>query len=692
MPFLRLIAPLIAGIILALYFPSYSSWIYIIAGVSFCLLLLWNWYDSKNQNFSRRWIYGAMAGLFLGIAGYSITLLKQPFHNKFYFEHYLQKGSDSLLVTIISQPQEKEKTLKATVEVNRVISNGKTIETTGKAIFYFAKDSLAYLIKYGDVLFVHAPLEYVKPASNPDEFDYKNYLALHGIYREGYVKDNEFIFTNYTNAPWLLSFTNKCREKLISLLNEKIKGDEANIASAILLGYRDDLSQTVIHQFADSGTIHVICVAGLHVGILFWLLGLLLLPLEKLKHGKLIRTILLVLFLWLYALFTGLATPVLRTTVMFSFLVIGRHFGRYTNTVNTLAASAFLMLLINPFSIADTGFQLSYLSVLGIIVIYPLLKELFEFRNFIAGKIWELTCLSASAQIAIAPLSLLYFHQFPNYFILTNLLIVPLLSIVIYSGVLFFITVHIPFISVVTTWILQKSLLLMNSLVGKAPHLPLFVTKGVSISIPEAMILYLALICLFVFWFNKKYRSLFIALFCFTLFLGIRVWKDHTNSNQQIFAVYNIPKHSAIAFLSGKQSVLIQPVDSLNFCYHIQCHWWDRGIIDSTPLRKDTNAVLLSNHLCIRHNFAIFNKDIIGFVRNNEDLPSTPQKIRVHYLVVSGNYKWNMAALQNAFIFDKLIFDSSVSPYRLKKWKEECEQLHIGYYDVNTQGAFIENC
>jgi competence protein ComEC len=422
------------------------------------------------------------------------------------------------------------------------------------------------------------------------------------------------------------------------------------------------------------------------------LLGLLLLPLEKLKHGKLIRTILLVLFLWLYALFTGLATPVLRATVMFSFLVIGRHFGRYTNTVNTLAASAFLMLLINPFSIADTGFQLSYLSVLGIIVIYPLLKELFEFRNFIGEKMWELTCLSASAQIAIAPLSLLYFHQFPNYFILTNLLIVPLLSIVIYSGVLFLTTAHIPFISIVTTWLLQKSLLLMNGLVGKAPHLPLFVTKGVSISIPEAMLLYLVLIYFFIFWLNKKHPSLFISLFCFTLFLGIRVWKDHTNSNQQIFAVYNIPKHSAIAFLSGKQSILFQPVDSLDFCYHIQCHWWDKGIIDSASLRKDTSAILLSNHLYIKHNLALFNKEQIAFIRNNENIPNTPQKVKVHYLVVSGDYKLNMAALQNAFIFDKLIFDSSVSPHRLKKWKEECEQLHIDYYDVNTQGAFIENC
>jgi competence protein ComEC len=684
MPFLRLILPLALGITFALYFPAQFS--LIIPAIAFLALLLWNWYDNRNQKFSNRWLFGTFAGIFLFIAGYSVTILKRPFNNESYYEHYLKAGRDSLIVKIVSVPQEKEKTIKATGEIVSIFSDNKQYQTQGKALFYFENDSLSQKIRYGDVLFLRTSLNNIKPPSNPDEFDYCSYLAMHGIYYEAYVRNKEFAYTGKNDAPWLLDLTNRCREKLIVLLNQRIKGNGAAVGSAILLGYRDDLSQSVIQQFADSGTVHVICVAGLHVGILFWLFGMLLLPIERFKHGKLVRTIFLIALLWLYALFTGLATPVIRATVMFSFLSIGRHLGKYTNSINTLAASAFFMLLVNPFSIADTGFQLSYLAVLGILTIYPVLNQLWEPKNYLIEKLWELTCLSISAQMAVMPLSVLYFHQFPNYFVFTNLLIVPLLSVVIYSGVLFFITAYIPFISVVTTWILQKSLLFMNTLVSNAPHLPYFVAKGLSISITESLLLYTILVLLFAFSMNKQYRALVLSLCCFIIFLGIRIYKNHIHVQQQIFAVYNIPRHSTIAFISGKHCITTQHIDSLDFCYHIQYHWWEKGITDSSSTTLK-HHLLLSNHLYLDSSYAQFNDTRIGFAGTN--LPG--KRTKVKYVVISGNYKQDIFALRNAFIFDTLIFDSSVSPYRLKKWKNECEQLHIPYYDVNEQGAFIEN-
>ncbi len=687
MPFLRVIAPLIAGISLALWFPAKAMLLFGITIAIFLCLLVWNLYQNKKQSFSTRWVFGALTALLLIATGYSLTLLKRPYQQHSYYEKFLDNKSDSLVITVLSEPQEKEKTIKVVAEINGISIDGKSHATTGKALFYFEKDSVANTIKYGDILLVHAYLEGIKRPGNPDEFDYRNYLALHDIYREAYVRAGDYSFTGKSHANWLLSFTNSCRQKLIVLLNNRIGGNEASVASAILLGYRDDLSQSVIQQFADSGTIHVICVAGLHVGILFWLLGLLLLPLEKLKHGKLMRTILLLLLLWLYALFTGMATPVLRATVMFSFLLVGRHFGKYTNSINTLAASAFLTLLVNPFALADTGFQLSYLSVLGIIVIYPMLNQWLTTRYFLLEKIWELACLSIAAQIAIAPLSILYFHQFPNYFVFTNLLIVPLLSLVLYAGLLFFITAHIPVLSTITGWVLQKSLWLMNGLVTHAPHLPYFVSKGLSISIPEALLLYVVLLALLAYVVNKMYNALLTSLCCLTLFLGIRVYKEYHNLHQQLFIVYDTPKHSTVAFLSGKQCITTQPVDSLDLHYHIQYHWWDKGIGDTVSLKSDS---IVTPNLFIQGHCVQFNKLKVAFIDNKKELPSS--KLTVNYLVLSGSYRADLASLQNAFIFDILIFDSSVSPYRLKKWKDECEQLHIPYYDVNQQGAFIENC
>ena len=582
--------------------------------------------------------------------------------------------------------------MKAVGEVKGIIDRGTLQKTSGKVMFSFQKDSVGDTIHYGDLVEVHTSLTYVKPPMNPDEFNYKHYLEMNGIYSEAFVPKHSFHLTGRSDAPWPLCFTDKCRHKLIDLLNHNIKGNAAAVASAILLGYRNDLSPSVVEEFVDSGTVHVICVAGLHVGIIIWLLNFLLLFLDNYKHGKLIRTLLLLSLVWLYALFTGMATPVIRASTMFSFLLVGRHFSRYTNSVNTLASSAFLVLLFNPFQLVDTGFQLSYLSVLGILTIYPLLNNIFEPGNFILKKIWELTCLSASAQLSIAPLSFLYFHQFPNYFLITNLLVVPLLSIVIYVGVLFFLTSYIPYISVAITWLFQKSLLLMNTLVGQSNHLPFYVTRGISISYWETTLLFISIICLFVFFSYKTYRPLVLGLLSLLLFIGTNIYKNILHSKQQLFAIYHVYKHTVPAFISGKESVMpFSDVSPSDFGYHVQYHFWEKGVKDTLTLRNDTSAVLLSGHMAVQYNFIQFNGKRYVFLRSNDDLPDSLDKFPVHCVIVSADYKAGMEALQNAFTFDTLIFDSSIAPSRLKKWKEQCAQLHISYYDVSKQGAYIEN-
>jgi len=692
-PLLRLLLPFACGIALGLNFSNHFPFVYATLA-SFVVLFIYKWYENKYSiGYSYRWIFGTLLAAFLFCAGYSFILLNTPSEKAIDISHCNPEGDRNYyLVSIISSPKEKDKTIKAVGEVKGIIERGTLKKTSGKVMFSFQKDTVGDTIRYDDMLEVHTTLTTIKPPMNPDEFDYMNYLEMNGIYYEAFVPKHSFHFTRTSDTPWLLRFTDRCRHKLIDLLNTKIKGNEAAVGSAILLGYRNDLSPSVVEEFVDSGTVHVICVAGLHVGILIWLLNFLLLFLDNFKHGKLIRTILLLLLVWLYALFTGMATPVIRATVMFSFLLIGRQFSRYTNSVNTLAASAFLMLLINPFSLADTGFQLSYLSVFGILTIYPLLNSIFEPRSFIVKKIWELTCLSASAQLSIAPLSLLYFHQFPNYFLLTNLLVVPLLSIVIYSGMLFFVTSYIPFVSIITTWLFQKSLFLMNTLVGQSNHLPFYVTRGISISSWETVLLFISIICLFAFFSRKTYIPLIVGLVSFLFFTGINIYKNIIHSKQQMFVVYHVYKHPVAVFISGRQSIMpFSDISSSDFSYHVQYHFWERGVRDTSSLRNDTSALLLSGHLAVQNNFMQFNGKKYVFLRNSDDLPDSLQKFPVHCVVVSADYKQGMAALQNAFTFDTLIFDSSIAPARLKKWKGECAALHILYYDVSKQGAYIEN-
>ncbi|HWY99033.1 MAG TPA: ComEC/Rec2 family competence protein [Bacteroidia bacterium] len=691
-PLARLFLPFACGIAFALHHSGNKTFLYIALAL-FILTLAYYLYNNKHDTgYKNRWIFGTLIAAFLFCTGYSFTFLNTPTERTSDISNHLQDDPHTFLISIISSPKEKDKSVKAVGEVKGIINHGQLLKTTGKIMVSFQKDTIGDTIRYGDLLVVHTQLNPVKPPMNPDEFDYKHYLELNGIYYEAFVPKHSFSNTGKSDVSWLLRFTDRCRHKLIDLLNDKIKGNEAAVGSAILLGYRNDLSPSVIEEFTDSGTVHVICVAGLHVGILFWMLNLLLFFFDRFKHGKIIRTILLLVLLWLYALFTGMATPVIRATVMFSFLLVGRQFSRYTNSINTLAASALLMLLINPFSLADTGFQLSYLSVLGILTIYPILNGLFEPRLIVIRKIWELACLSGSAQLSIVPLSLLYFHQFPNYFILTNILVVPLLSIVIYAGILFFITSHIPFVSTLVTWIFHKSLLLMNLLVGQSNHLPLYVTKGIFIYPLEVVLLFAFILGLFIFHHNRKYSTLVISLSVFTLFLGARIYQNIFHSKQQLFVVYHVYKHSSAAFISGRQSVMpFSNIDSSDFKYHLQYHFWEKGIRDTISIKRDTSLILLSGHLAARNNFIQFNGKRFAFIRNDDDVPDSLQKFPVHCIVVSAAYKMGMEALQNAFTFDTLIFDSSIAPSRLKKWKKQCDELHIKYYDVGKQGAYIEN-
>lgn len=689
-PFLRVILPFAAGIITELYFPAHYLFLYATI-VSLLFLFLWNW--RYRINYSTRWIYGSLLSAFMFTSGYAVTLLRTPTENKLYAGNLIGEAKDTLVVSIVSIPQEKEKTYKATGELTSIIKNGKQLKTTGKALFYFHKDSISENIKYGDVLLVYSQLKPIDAPANPDEFNYKYFLQMHGINYFCYVSPTHYSFIGTNGTNRLLSFANNCRKKLSGLLQQKIGGSEADIASAILLGYRDELSQADIQNFTNSGVIHVICVAGLHVGILFLLLNYIIVFPSKFKYHKPASMFIILLLLWGYAIFTGLATPVLRATIMFSLLTIGRFYRKHNHPLNTLAVSAFLLLLFSPFSIADTGFQLSYLAVSGIIILYEPLLSLSMPRNMLLRKIWEIICVSVSAQVAVLPLSLLYFHQFPDYFIISNILIVPLLALVIYTGILFFITSPVPIISIAVSWILKKWLQLIHIIVYGISHLPYSIIKGISISPFETILLFLFLSLIITFLFLRKSKQLVAGTCVLALFIGIRVIEKTIHLNQQILAVYDIPGKSAIIFISGEHSVMpYSEVDSNDVAWHIQDNWWKLGIKDNHSVQKDTDAVMLSGRLMMQQQFVQFNTYKIALIRQNSDLPSLTNKITLHSIIISSGYNLTMRSLTNVFNVETIIFDSSVPDYKLKNWEAECEQLHLHYYSVKTLGAYIEKC
>lgn len=236
-----------------------------------------------------------------------------------------------------------------------------------------------------------------------------------------------------------------------------IEGDEYSVAAAILLGYDDELPPELRQNYVTAGSMHVLCVSGLHVGIIFLVFSTILSFLDK--YGavfKILKFCILLLIMWTYAFIAGLAPSILRATIMISFIVIGKIIKRNGVIINSIAASAFVILAIEPEDLFNIGFQLSYAAVIGIVVLQRPIYNVFYIKNKILDKIWELTSVTLAAQFATAPFTIFYFNQFPLYFWLSNLFMTPLSTVVIIGGMIMLLVSFIPYLNLATAWCVKK--------------------------------------------------------------------------------------------------------------------------------------------------------------------------------------------------------------------------------------------
>ena len=309
--------------------------------------------------------------------------------------------------------------------------------------------------------------------------------------------------------------------------------------------------------YSSSGAMHVLAVSGLHVGIIYLLLNSLFLFFEKFKYGKYLKAVFLILSLWAYALLTGLSPSVLRAATMFSFIIIGSALKRQTNIYNTLAASAFVLLLYNPYILLQVGFQLSYAAVLGIVYLQPKLYKLIYTKHWLLDKIWAITTVSIAAQLATFPLDIYYFHQFPNYFLLSNLFVIPLATFIIGGGVLLFVTSVIPFFPGSLAWVVNKILMLLNFSVQWVENLPYSLSLGISITVLETIIVYTIIILFFSSIIKWKPRLLQLSLALVIFFMILQIKEQYRTGKQQYFIVYDVPKERAIDFVDGNKNYFI---------------------------------------------------------------------------------------------------------------------------------------
>ena len=681
-PLFRILLPFLMGIIIAFHFQLSTIYLCIIILATVFGILYISYFKCYFSSFSKRWIFGILINLLFVVFGVLITQQHKPINKRFHFEKYSASAS---IVVLKEDIVAKTKSYKCEVEVIAVKSGDNWQNTEGKAILYLAKDTLAELLTYGDKLFINGKWKAIEIPSNPAQFNYKNFLLNSNITAQQYLQSINWKIISFSDNNSLRKLAFVYQKKLLTHLEFHFQNEELAVISALLLGYKDLLDRETIMIYSSSGAMHVLAVSGLHVGIIYLLLNSLFLFFEKFKYGKYLKAVFLILSLWAYALLTGLSPSVLRAATMFSFIIIGSALKRETNIYNTLAASAFVLLLYNPYILLQVGFQLSYAAVLGIVYLQPKLYKLMYTKYWLLDKIWAITTVSIAAQLATFPLGMYYFHQFPNYFLLSNLFVIPLATFIIGGGVLLFIISAIPFLSSSLAWIVNKLLLLLNFSVQWVEALPYSLSLGISITVLETIIIYTIIILFFSSIIKWKPILLQLSLVLVVFFMILQLKEQYETQQQSYFIVYDVPKERAIDFVDGNQNYFLASKSLCNdknkMRFNILHFRWERRMMESTIISTNFTADNYSR----RNNYIQFFGKKVLLLDKEFKKPTNISDLQFDYIVVSEKAKLDLENIT----CNKVIIDSSVPNYRWEQIKKECHKWDIPFYNVNTQGAYL---
>jgi competence protein ComEC len=543
------------------FFPIIKPWL-LITIISLLIVLE---YRVSNSMFFKKISSEVLLMLALILMGGALVQSKNQFNHKNHFinsSKYFKTNHD-FLIKLNDPIKIKKEKVTVTAEIVGYIKNRLQYPLTGKVLVHLALDSNSNKLLPGDFIEVNSILNSIHSLGNPNEFDYSKYLKNKQIVAQFFLTSNTR-WNKYKSSFPLNRYSTIIRNRCLDIFKRSgLQSNNLFIASALTFGYKNDLNTFVKNIFSRTGAMHVLAVSGLHVGIIFLIVNSIISLLKIPFRYDWLGHFFILLIIWSYALITGLSPSILRATTMMSFFIIARVFNKHTSIYNVLFSSVFFLLFVNPFLIIDVGFQLSILAVFGILFFYPKIYNLINVKHYILKKIWAISSVSLAAQLTTFPISIFYFHQFPNLFLLSNIFVIPLVFILLIVGLF---TIVLSFNnSILILWGKLFSFLLsvLMSFLTTIESISFSTTKGLFISAEETLLAYLAI--LFMVLYHKK-RYFFLKITCFSivfLLICLDLKEDYTIQNQKKVVIYNIPNHFALDLMAGNNHYFIADDDFL---------------------------------------------------------------------------------------------------------------------------------
>jgi len=593
---------------------------------------------------------------------------------------------------VVSDVLEKETTYRYTVEVSRVLTDSTETHVSGLLHLYVGKrDSLKTHLVYGDVIRVLGTPSEIPPPTNPEEFNYSAYIARQQIHGQSFVSPDRVEVMRNDPPNMVLERAYSLRAYLQKKTLTYIQDPDAQaIALALLIGIKDFLSEDLTTAYSSTGAMHVLAVSGLHVGIFYMILLFVLKPIEKRTGGHIVIAVVSVVVIWGYTFVTGMSPSVLRAATMFSVFALSKALVRSSNIYNSLGISAFILLLYDPNLLYSVGFQLSFLAVTGIVYLQPRIYRWVYVRNKYLDKIWVITAVSIAAQIATLPLTIYYFNQFPTYFFLSNLVVIPGAFLIMIGGIIMLVVGSMADgLGLVVGFLVDYLIRAMNYLVLAVEEIPGSLITWLYFDDFQVWMVYgLIVLMLMAFYHrNSLYMGASLVLTCVVLGWGYA--KDRERSLRNELIVYDISGTTAIDVIAGVHAELfIEPDKEPDFeMLHFQIDPFrranglppfDEGLSFFQPLAESNGQMKFGKVGTQR--VLILDSLLTGYTIH--------PPIETDILVINNHAVKSVRWLTEHFRFKHLIIGSDNSWYYAARLQEQLTERKIASHSLLTQGSW----
>lgn len=678
-PFVRLFLPLATGILAAAYIPLHLDLLLVLSIGAGLLFLVISLPEPVHGQPRYRWLFGGLLSAFLLLTGillyhrqHKVTTIPDLSHTEY------------ILAEVTEEPVRKTNSYKTEFKLVKAVIGNDTITINKGAIVYSPLSFAHTGLIYGDRVMLRGRFEIPGNAANPFQFNYKHYLAQNGIFYQAYLGSEQLLVLDNHPPFTLQRWVHSLRRNVVNTFDKLHLGkEELGVASALIIGYKEELGSDVKASYSRAGAIHVLAVSGLHVGIIFIMISRFLFFLKEKSWHKWMKFLIIFLFLWFYALLSGFSPSVLRATVMFSFILPATIWKLPSNIYNTIALSAFFLLLFDPDILFDVGFQLSYIAVTGIIYLHPKMKYWFVSRHKILNAIWSLTAVSLAAQLATMPLTLYYFGQFPNYFLIGNLLIVPFAGILVYLGIACIVFSFIPVVSDLLGYSLHYAIRGMNTVIFTIEKLPFSYADNLPLHAGQMLLIYGVMITGICFFERRKKIYLTTSLVLIISILVTILIRQAEIRKQHFLVMYNMNKTSYLELVKNRTAYSLPSdnIPAMNYGLFVRPFHQARGI--SRNLQLPAAGFYVNGPVVGTGKHSIFIYDTSGAEITYRPL------LEFDYVWVRYTGSRQPVDILSGIACKQVILDNRLKHYHEKQWIAACDSLQIPYYSMREKGAFI---